>query len=206
MRISDTSSGPKRPCSTTPGVGREPGRELGRVVDRPEVVGDQAAVRAGRHLAELGRGDRGRGSRRRRRRGSPTGSAAEIASTTLSDEAMTTKRVRGGCNDLLPRVRRPASLDEPAVGSDLVGSVDGEVEALECVEGLDRRARARSPRVPSGATWRRSGSPGRAAPSAARKWSTVEPVPSPTRMPSSTSKAAASAARRFSSSALTRSA
>ncbi len=46
----------------------------------------------------------------------------------------------------------------------------------------------------------RNASPRRA--SAARKWATVEPVPSPTTIPSSTSSAAASPARRFSSSAL----
>ena len=38
---------------------REPGRELGRVVDRPEVVGDQPAVRARRHVAQLAPGRSG---------------------------------------------------------------------------------------------------------------------------------------------------
>src|SRR3972149_6363556 len=44
----------------------------------------------------------------------------------------------GGGDDLLARERVAATLDEPSVGGDLVGPVDGDVQAIEVVERLDR--------------------------------------------------------------------
>ena len=41
-------------------------------------------------------------------------------------------------DDLLARVRAAAALDEPAVGLDLVGAVDRDVEPVELLERLDR--------------------------------------------------------------------
>ena len=105
----------------------------------------------------------------------------------------------GGGDDLLARVGAAAALDQPAVGRDLVGAVDREVEAVE-------RRRSPRPGCPSSlacssvatevATQRISFSP-RSAIAGSRK-ATVEPVPSPTVIPSSTSSAAASAASFFS--------
>ena len=44
---------------------------------------------------------------------------------------------RRGRDDLLARVRAAAALDHPAVGRDLVGAVDGDVERVERLERLD---------------------------------------------------------------------
>ena len=41
-------------------------------------------------------------------------------------------------DDLLARVGAAPALDEPAVGRDLVGAVDRDVEPVEVLEGLDR--------------------------------------------------------------------
>jgi hypothetical protein len=46
IRIRLTISGANSPCSTTPGVALKPRRQLARVADRAEVVGDQVAVGA----------------------------------------------------------------------------------------------------------------------------------------------------------------
>jgi len=48
------------------------------------------------------------------------------------DEARSRRR-----DDLLARVCAPAALDEPAVGIDLVGAVDRDVERVELLERLD---------------------------------------------------------------------
>ena len=53
---------------------------------------------------------------------------------------MTTNRSRRRGDDLLPQVGAAAALDQPAVGRDLVGPVDRDVEALEAAELLDRDA------------------------------------------------------------------
>ena len=53
---------------------------------------------------------------------------------------MTTKRVGRGGDDLLAQVGAAAALDQPAVGGDLVGAVDRDVEPLQAVEVLDRDA------------------------------------------------------------------
>ena len=112
---------------------------------------------------------------------------------------MTTKRVRGGRDDLLARVRAPAALDQPRPGGDLVGAVDRDVELVERLERLHREPGARAATTVAGdvATQRRR-SP-RAA-SSASSGATVVPVPRPTRMPSSTRPAAYPAASRFSAS------
>ena len=121
-----------------PGVASRPRRAPG-VVDRAEVVGDHAAVRARRDVPQL------RGAEGAQRRLQAEGQQLErdgrpevvhrLVRGGDDDEAVG----RGG-DDLLPRVRGAAALDEPAVGGDLVGAVDREVEPVEGVEGLDREA------------------------------------------------------------------
>jgi hypothetical protein len=105
----------------------------------------------------------------------------------------------GGGDDLLAAVRRATSLDQPPVGRNLVGAVNGEIEAVDLVERLDVETQragggfgARRRRNEAGLGPRRAIARSRNA--------TVEPVPRPTRMPSFTSSPAASAASRFSSS------
>ena len=179
-----TSSGGNSPWSITPGRRRQPRRERGRVVDRAEVVGDRAAVGAQRHVAQLGLAERAQRRREPERRAARAGPAARSASTTLSrrgdhDEAVGRRR-----DDLLARVRAAAALDEPAVGVDLVGAVDRDVEPVELLERLDREPeRARGD---LGGDRRRDAaqSSARAPPAPAASEATVEPVPRPTRSPS----------------------
>src|SRR4051794_1049391 len=90
---------------------------------------------------------------------SSSGTGGPSAATTLSDDAMTTKRSAPPPTnfsrrwappppltrpppgprhaDLLARVGAAAALHQPAVGSDLVGAVDRDVEPVELLEGLD---------------------------------------------------------------------
>ena len=117
----------------------EAGGQLRRLAHRAQVVGDQPAVGARRHVAQLGLADAGeRGSHavgeelERHRRADRL---HELVGGGDDHEA-----VGRGRHDLLPRVRRAAALDEPAVRRDLVGPVDGQVEAVELVEGLDRQS------------------------------------------------------------------
>ncbi len=149
-RTSETSSGGKRPCSTTPAVAERRDASTAGSPDRAQVVRDQPAVRARRHVAKLGGSDaRERGAdtvceELERDRGAD--GLDELVGGDNDDEA-----IGGGRYDFLPRVRRSASLDHPAVGRDLVGAVHGDVEPLELVEGLDgqselERARLASPR------------------------------------------------------------
>ena len=71
-------------------------------------------------------------------------------------------------DDLLARVGAAAALDQPAVGGDLVGAVDRDVEAVEAVELLDLDPELRAPARWSRPRSRRSGSRprGRRAPAA----------------------------------------
>ncbi len=115
---------------------REQQRERLDVGDEPVIVGDDAAVRASRHIAqpdvtepmdrrgepELEQLERYRAVDRRHR----------LRRVGDDDEAI------GRCGDeLLAGVRGAASLHEPAVGSDLIGAVDRDVEAVDLVERLD---------------------------------------------------------------------
>jgi hypothetical protein len=114
------------------------------------------------------------------------------------DEAVASSR-----DDLLACVGPAAALDEPGVGRDLVGAVDGDVQPVALAEALERRPSARAATSVCSDVAMQVMSSRRAA-RAGRKCATVVPVPSPTAMPSSTSSAAASAARRFWSSFPTR--
>ena len=165
-----------------------------------EVVGDRAAVGAERHVPQLGLRRARAASPAARTPAARAGSAARSASTTLSDERDHHEAVGRRRDDLLARVRAAAALDEPAVGVDLVGAVDRDVEPVELLERLDRRARARARRPRWRPTSPRSGASARAPPAPAAVGATVVPVPRPTRSPSRTSSAAASAAARFSAS------
>ena len=163
------------------------------------VVGDHAAVGRGagvaqRHVAE-------------RRSVAPSPNVSSSSGTGARDRVDGLGRVGdddealgGRGDDLLARVRAAAALDEPAVGRDLVGAVDRDVEPVEALERLDRDpelAPAAASVRGDVATQRISSS--RAASAGSRK-ATVEPVPRPTVIPSATSSAAASAAARFSAS------
>src|SRR5205823_707283 len=118
--------------------------QLSGIVDRAEVVGDQAAVRARRHVAQL----RGRDGGQRRvdaegqelKRYRRRERLDELVGRGDDDEAL-----RGGGDDLLARVRGAAALDQPAVGRDLVGAVDGDVEPGQALEGDDVQAELARP-------------------------------------------------------------
>ncbi len=192
-----TRSGPNSPWPTRPGIASSCRAKAAGSVEGAERVGDQAAVRARRDRPELDgverperRGDAERQDLHRHRRREPVD---RLVGGADDDEA-----VRGRRDHLLAHVRPAAALDDPAVGSDLVGAVDHDVEPLERLERLDRQRRA--PARPS--RWRstspRSAAAGCRLASAGSRCATVEPVPSPTAIPSSTSSAAASAATRFS--------
>ena len=144
---------------------------------------DRAEVPQRGGEAELEQLERDRGAERRHRLG------------RVADHHETVRR-RG--DDLLPRVRRPPALDEPSVRRHLVGAVDGEIEAVDRPERLHLDPELAGGGLPCGARWPRTGAVKPRLASAGSKNATVEPVPSPTVMPSSTSSAAASAAALFS--------
>ena len=119
---------------------------------------------------------------------------------------MTTKRSAAAATDLLPRVRSASAFHEPSRRVDLVCAVDGDVELFDRV-GADEHLHREAELARRGGL---GGDGGRDAPeleprsaSAGSRNATVDPVPRPTRIPSSTSSAAASAAARFSASMLT---
>ena len=108
------------------------------IVDRPVVVGDRAAVRAGRGVgARSRRPDRchrrhGRERKQleRQRRPQPVD---QLVGGSDDDEA-----TGGGSDDLFAGVGSAAALDQPAVGVDLVGAVDRQVETGDRIEGDQR--------------------------------------------------------------------
>ena len=117
-------------------VGVQPGRERRGVAGVAAVVGDHAAVGAGRRVAQLDLTQPGKG------RGEPEGEQLQghrraqlrhrLARVDDHHEAL-----RGRGDDLLAQVGPATALDEPAVRGHLVGAVDRDVEALEALEGLD---------------------------------------------------------------------
>ncbi len=119
----------------------------------------------------------------------------ELVRRDDDDEALGRRR-----DGLLARVRRAAPLHDPTRRRDLVGAVDRDVELRRAHpprRTARPRGRARAPPLGRGdVATHRSDEPPPA--SAGRSRATVEPVPEPTRMPSSTSAAAASAATCFS--------
>ena len=196
MSTSCTIAGGKRPCSTTPGVADSRCASRAGSPNVADIVGDEIAIGALRHVAQRA------GSHRasvfaapKRRISSGTGwrsSRTRLVRRDDDDEAARRRR-----DDLLAGVRGSAALDEPAVRGHLVGAVDRDVQLAELVERfhaqpeLDRAAFSVAREVAA----QRSVRP-RAA-SAGSRWATVLPVPRPTRSPSATSRAAASAAARF---------
>ena len=98
---------------------------------------------------------------------------------------MTTNRVGRRGDDLLARVRAAAALDEPAGRVDLVGAVDRDVEAVERVEGLDGQPELARLVLGRG-RGRDAAQPGQPAlGQRVEQVRDVEPVPSPTVIPSS---------------------
>ena len=146
----------------------------GRVVHLAPVVGDDTAVGAGAARRAVDRAEPAQGGGRARRPAARAGPAASARSTGLVESAITTKRAGRRGDDLLPGVGRTPALDQPSVGGDLVGPVDGEVEAGRG----PRTARSADPRARAAASvrakWPRTAreSPGRPAPAAGRQRST----------------------------------
>ena len=123
---------------------REPQRERLRVVELGGVVGDHAAVRASRDVAQP------HGAQPLERRGEPELEELErygrrepldeLVRRDDDDEAIGCR-----CHGLLPRVGTTAALDEPSRRCHLIGAVDRDVqpsERLRSGERLDLRARA----------------------------------------------------------------
>jgi hypothetical protein len=180
----------EEPVGGEAGVRFEPRRKHGRLTDLAVEVRQHPAVGAGRrlappHLAQLSEPrDRGVGPEaeqlQRQRRAQRLDRLARVHD---DDEAGRRRR-----DDLLAQVGAAAPLDEPAVRGDLVRPVDRDVETLQPGELPDL-----DPELAGGPLSPRAASAG-------SRWATVEPVPRPTAMPSSTSSAAASAAAFFSAS------
>ena len=137
-----TSSGAKRPCvdharASTTACGERRG-----VADGSEVVREDAAVGTRRRVAQHRRRRVGAAWTRARRRAVRAARARAVASTILVRVDDDDERDAPRRDDLLAGVRAARALDEPTVGRDLVGAVDGEVESIEGVERLDARSRA----------------------------------------------------------------
>ena len=125
--------------------------QLGRIVEEARVVGDHVSV--GRRLdgAQLD------ASEPAKRRFDPKRQQLEWhgrpeALDTLVRGRDDNEALRSSRHDLLACVRRAATLDHPAIGSDLIGTVDCHVELAQRIERLDgepqllgctRRARRR---------------------------------------------------------------
>ena len=132
---------------------RQLGRERGRVVDGAGVVGDHAAVRAARRVAQLDVGPSRASVAASPNSSSSSGTGGVSRRRACRTTTITTKRSAAAATDLLARVRRAAALDQPAVGVDLVGAVDGDVEPRRARRprrtarrGARARARSRSVR------------------------------------------------------------
>jgi drug/metabolite transporter (DMT)-like permease len=122
-----------------PGRGRQSDGQRRRVVDRAVVVGDHAAVRASRDIAQRRRGDPADGGAQ------PEGQQLEGDRRVQGQDRLGgvgdhDEPVRRPGHDLLPGVRAAAPLDQPAVRGDLVGAVDGDVEAVDAGHVLDPQA------------------------------------------------------------------
>ena len=133
--------------------------QCGGALERSDPVGDDPVVGRPRCVAELDVAEGGeRGGEtvlEQLERDRRANRLDELVRRHDHDEPL-----GGPGDDLLPRVRPSASLDEPAVARDLVGAVDREVETRERVRSGERlegetRPRARPP--PSRARSRRSG-------------------------------------------------
>jgi hypothetical protein len=112
------------------------------IVRRPVPVGDHAPVGARRARPHGGV------PQRRERRRQPEGQQLERdrradAIDELVPRGDHDEAIRRGGDELLARVRAAAALDDPAVGRDLVCSVDRDVEPLERLTGLDAQAERR---------------------------------------------------------------
>ena len=180
------ASGGNSPWSITPGVADSRAASAAGSSNVAAVVGDRAAVGAERHVAQLGLAERAQ-----RRRDPERQQLERHRRPERVDDLVARgdhhEAVGRGRDDLLARVRAAAALDDPVVGIDLVGAVDRDVEPVELLERLDRepeRARGDLGGDRGGDAAQPSA---RARASAGSSGATVEPVPSPTRLPSSIS-------------------
>src|SRR5689334_21948118 len=103
------------------------------------MVGDHAAVRAHRGVAQRGWADPAHGGAQ------PEGQELERYWSVQRRDRLggvgdNDEPVRGPGHDLLPGVRAAAALDQPAVRGDLVGAVDGDVEPVDARDVFDPQA------------------------------------------------------------------
>ena len=101
--------------------------------------------------------------------------------------------IRGRGHDLFPQQRAAAALDEIERGIDLVGAIDRQIEPVDVVERgqAEYRTATASARVASEVGTPMTSSPARTrSPSSSTKCFAVEPVPSPSLMPSRTCSSA----------------
>ena len=126
--------GGKRPCETTPGTASSSSDSSRRVDDVAVVVGQDAAVGRGGGVAPP------RTRQRVERGGQPEGQELErdrgmqpLDRLVRGDDDHEPVGRRG--HDALAGVGASPSLDQPAGRVDLVGSVDGQVEAVDVGEG-----------------------------------------------------------------------
>ena len=181
-----------------PRDGREPGAAA-----RPDRRPARGSRRSGRR-----RGSRARPAARPRRAPACVAASPNLAQLQRNRSRELIHRlarvgdddepVGGRRDDLLAQVRAAAALDQPAVRRDLVGRRRSRCRGDPRSRTTRRRCRAPAPfRSVAGEVATQRIESWRAASAGSRK-ATVEPVPSPTFIPSSTSSAAASAATRFS--------
>ena len=163
---------------------------------RPPAPGSPRSARrpgsAARRAARPAR--RGRASRARRRRGARAGSAGRAPRRACRTEAMTTKRSAAAATIFSRVCAAPPPLTSQPSGAIWSAPSTARSSRSSSSNGstASPSSRARVSVWSEVATQRRR-RPRRA--SAGRKCATVEPVPSPTSIPSSTSSAAASAAQ-----------
>src|SRR5271170_1213440 len=122
-----------------PGRAGQPDGQRRRIVHRPLVVRDHAAVRAERDIAQRGRGDPAHGGAQPEGQ-QLEGNRAVQGRNRLGGVHDDDEPVRGPGDDLLPRVGAAAPLDQPAVRGNLVRAVDGEVEPVDARNVLDPQA------------------------------------------------------------------
>ena len=136
---SSTTAGENSPCAGHAGMLIESRGQLGRVAERTLVIGQHAAVGAGRRAGAQAdvadRADRGRQAERpqfERHRGMQR--RHELVGR---DDDHETPRRHG--DDLLAQLGPMTALDRPVVGRDLVGAVDRDIELVDGIERLHRQ-------------------------------------------------------------------
>ncbi len=123
-----------------PGRGGQPSGQDGRVADGALVIGDHAAVGAEGDVAQCDRGNEPhRGPEAEGEQLERDGAVEGVHRLGRVDDHDETVRRRG--HDFFPRVRRAASLYQPAIGRDLVRTVDRHVEMVDVGERFHIKAK-----------------------------------------------------------------